>query len=182
MVIGDQSISLSELYRQTPQADLKFNVKRKAYSTPTTLGFLVQGFRVAVNKETCEIRILQSVQAVDAGVVLNPMQLSGQIDGGIAQGIGSTLFERVVTNAEGEVLNATLRNYRIPAFADIPGTVFFADAYDTVGALGAKAMGESSIVPVSAALGNAVKNAIGVSLTSLPFIADRVYEAIYGEG
>ncbi len=183
VVFGDQSISLSELYQQTPQADLKFNVKRRAYATPTTLGFLVQGFRVAVNKETCEIRILQSVQAVDAGTVLNPMQLAGQIEGGIAQGIGSTLFERVVTDGEGEVLNATLRNYRIPAFADIPRTeIFYADTYDTVGPLGAKSMGESSIVPVSAALGNAVKDAIGVRLSSLPFSADRVYEAIYGAG
>lgn len=180
-VFGDQSVSFVELYRQTPQADLKFNVKRRAYSTPTTLGFLVQGFRVAVNKETCEIRILQSIQAVDAGTVLNPMQLTGQIEGGIAQGIGSTLFEEVVTNSEGDVLNAALRNYRIPAFADIPHTeIFYADTYDTVGALGAKAMGESSIVPVSAALGNAVKDAIGIRLTKLPFRADRVYEALYG--
>lgn len=179
VVFGDQSITLSDLYRQTPQANLKFNVKRRAYSTPTTLGFLVQGFRVAVNRQTCEIRILQSVQGVDAGTVLNPMQLTGQIEGGIAQGIGSTLFEEVVTNSEGEVLNASLRNYRIPAFADIPRTeIFYADTYDSVGALGAKAMGESAIVPVSAALGNAVKNAIGVRLTSLPFRADRVFEIL----
>lgn len=179
-VFGDQSVSLAELYRKTPQADLKFNVKRRAYATPTTLGFLVQGFRVAVNTETCEIRILQSVQAVDAGTVLNPMQLTGQIEGGIAQGIGSTLFEEVTTNDEGDVLNATLRNYRIPTFADIPRTeIFFADTYDTVGALGAKAMGESSIVPVSAALGNAVKDAIGVRLSSLPFRADRIFEVLY---
>ena len=134
-----------------------------------------------MNKDTCEIRILQSVQAVDAGTVLNPMQLAGQIEGGIAQGIGSTLFEQVVIDGEGEVLNATLRNYRIPAFADIPRTeIFYADTYDTVGPLGAKPMGESSIVPVSAALGNAVKDAIGVRLSSLPFSADRVYEALYG--
>jgi len=180
VVIGEDSISLPELYPQTPQADLKFNVTRRAYSTPSTLGFLVQGFRVGVNKETCEIRILQSVHAADAGTVLNPMQLTGQIEGGIAQGIGSTLFERVVIDAEGTVLNSTLRNYRIPAFADIPRTeIFFADTYDSVGPLGAKPMGESAIVPCSAALGNAVKDAIGTRLSSLPLSADRVYEALY---
>ncbi len=178
---GNESISLSELYRKTPQADLKFNVARKAYATPVTLGFLVQGFRVAVNRDTCEVRILQSVHAVDAGTVLNPMQLAGQIEGGIAQGIGSSLFERVVTDDEGNVLNSTLRNYRIPAFADLPRTeIFYADTYDAVGPLGAKAMGESSIVPVSAAIANAIKDAIGVRLTSLPLSADQVYEALYG--
>ncbi len=134
--------------------------------------FLVQGFRVAVNRDTCEIRILQSVHAVDAGVVLNPMQLAGQIEGGIAQGIGSTLFERVVTNDEGEVVNAVLRNYRIPAFADIPRSeIFYADTCDTAGPMGAKAMGEAPIIPVSAALANAVKDAIGVRLSSLPLSA-----------
>ncbi|QDU59264.1 Xanthine dehydrogenase molybdenum-binding subunit [Planctomycetes bacterium Pan216] len=181
-VFADQSISLSELYRRTPQADLKFDVKRRAYSTPTTLGFVVQGFRIAINKETCAIRMLQSVQAVDAGTILNPMQLSGQIEGGIAQGVGSTLFERVVIDDEGDVQNATLRNYRIPAFADVPRTeIFYANTYDKVGPLGAKPMGESSIVPVSAAIGNAIKDAIGIRLTSLPFSADRVYEALYGD-
>lgn len=180
VVFGDRSISLSDLYQRTPQAALKFNVKRRAYSTPTTLGFLVQGFRVAVNKQTCEIRILQSVHAADAGTVLNPMQLTGQIEGGIAQGIGTTLFERVVIDSHGNVQNATLRDYRIPAFADIPRTeIFFADTCDTVGPMGAKAMGESSIVPVSAALGNAVKDAVGVRLFSLPFSTDQVFEALY---
>ena len=177
-VFQDQSISLVELYQQTPDAEGLFRVARTAYATPMSPGFLVQGFRVAVNTDTCEIRILQSV---DAGTVLNPMQLAGQIEGGIAQGIGTTLFERVVTNAEGEVANASLRNYRIPAFADIPRSeIFYAETRDAAGPLGAKAMGEAPIVPISAALGNAVKNAIGVRLTSLPFSADRVYEALYG--
>lgn len=176
---SEVSIGLSELYRQTPQADLKFNVKRRAYSTPTTLGFVVQGFRVAVNTDTGAIRVLQSVQAADAGTVMNPMQLAGQIEGGVAQGIGSTLFERVATNSDGDVLNASLRDYRIPAFADVPRTeIFYADTYDAVGPLGAKAMGESSIIPVSAALGNAVRDAIGIRLSSLPFTPDRVYEAL----
>jgi CO/xanthine dehydrogenase Mo-binding subunit len=86
-----------------------------------------------------------------------------------------------VTDDEGSVLNATLRNYRIPAFADIPRTeIFYADTYDSVGPLGAKAMGESSIVPVSAAIANAIKDAIGVRLTSLPLSADRIYDALYG--
>ena len=179
-VFKDQSISFSELYQRTPQADQEFNVERKAHATPISRAFLVQGFRVAVNRDTCEIRILQSVHAVDAGVVLNPMQLAGQIEGGIAQGIGSTLFERVVTNGEGDVVNATLRNYRIPAFADIPRSeIFYADTRDTAGPLGAKAMGEAPIIPISAALANAVKDAIGVRLSSLPFSADRVYEALY---
>ena len=180
-VFADQSISFAELYEKTPEADQQFKVARTAYATPLLPAFLMHGFRVAANKDTCDIRILQSVHAVDAGVVLNPLQLAGQIEGGIAQGIGSTLFERVVTDAEGNVMNATLRNYRIPAFADIPRSeIFYADTCDPAGPLGAKAMGEAPIIPISAALANAVTNAIGVRMASLPLSADRLYEALYG--
>jgi CO/xanthine dehydrogenase Mo-binding subunit len=172
---GNSSITLRELFTTSPFRD-KLHVARKAYNSPRTTAFLVHGFRIAVHRVTGEIRILQSVQANDAGTIINPMQARGQVEGAIAQGIGTTLFERMVIDNHGAVINPTFRNYRIPAFADIPRTeIFFAKTYDPYGPLGAKPIGEAPIIPIPAALGNALANATGVRFTTLPFSADRIF-------
>jgi len=176
VLCGDQTLALAELPRLAPELAHRLKVARKAYACPIYLAFLVHGFRVAVDRETCEVRILQSVHAVDAGTVINPMQLRGQIEGCVAQGLGSSLFERMVLDSHGAVINPSLRNYRIPAFADIPRTeIFFAETSDDYGPVGAKSMGEAPIIPISGALGNAIANATGLRMTSLPFSADRIF-------
>jgi CO/xanthine dehydrogenase Mo-binding subunit len=175
---GSRTIALKELYAACPFRD-KLHVSRKAYNSPRSTAFLVHGFRIAVHRVTGEIRILQSVQAFDGGTILNPMQARGQIEGGIAQGIGATLFERMVFDHAGAVLNPTFRNYRIPAFADIPRSeIYFADTFDRYGPLGAKPIGEAPIIPIAAALANALADATGVRFTSLPFSADRIFEQL----
>jgi hypothetical protein len=141
-------VSLSELFASVPDARHRLQVMRKAYGSPRTTCFNVHGFRIAVHRITGEIRILQSVHAADAGVILNPMQCRGQVEGAVAQGIGSSLFERMVFDASGKMLNPTFRNYRISAFADIPRTeVFFADTYDAYGPLGAKSAVKPRLFP-----------------------------------
>ena len=129
-----------------------------------------------MHRVTGEIRILQSVQAFDAGKIVNPMQALGQVEGGIAQGIGTSLFERMVLDEQGAVVNPEFRNYRIPAFADVPRSeVFFIDTFDPYGPLGAKSLGEAPIIPVAPALGNALADATGIRFDSLPFSADRIF-------
>jgi putative selenate reductase molybdopterin-binding subunit len=175
---GDRSLSLQQLHEAAPLRD-KLHVARKVYGSPRSTGFLAHGFRIAVHRVTGEIRILQSVQAIDAGTIINPMQARAQVEGGIAQGIGTTLFERMVIDACGAIVNPTFRNYRIPAFADIPRSeIFFADTHDRYGPLGAKPIGESPIIPVSAAMGNALANATGIRFYSLPFSADRIFSQL----
>jgi CO/xanthine dehydrogenase Mo-binding subunit len=116
------------------------------------------------------------VHAFDAGTILNPMQARGQLEGAIAQGIGVALFERMVIDGTGAVINPTFRNYRIPAFADIPRSeLFFAKTHDPYGPLGAKPLGEAPIIPVAPALGNALADATGIRFHSLPFSADRLF-------
>ncbi len=101
------------------------------------MAFTVQGFRVAVDTVTGLVRVLRSVQAVDAGTVLNPGQLRGQVEGGVAQAIGSALFEEVRTDPDGSSPTGSLREYYVPRLDDVPDTeVLFADTYDTVGPLG----------------------------------------------
>ena len=175
---GEQSLTLRQLYQAAPLPD-KLHVGRKVYGSPRSTAFLAHGFRIAVHRVTGEIRILQSVQGFDAGTILNPMQARGQLEGGIAQGIGTSLFERMVIDANGAVVNPTFRNYRIPAFADIPRTeIFFAKTYDRYGPLGAKPLGEAPIIPIAPALGNALADATGIRFPSLPFSADRIFERL----
>jgi CO/xanthine dehydrogenase Mo-binding subunit/aerobic-type carbon monoxide dehydrogenase small subunit (CoxS/CutS family) len=145
--------------------------------SPRSVAFNVQGFRVAVNRGTGEVRILRSVHAADAGRVINPMQCRGQVEGGVAQAIGAALYERMVFDETGAVANGSFRNYHIPAFADVPRTeVMFADTYDRIGPAGAKSMSESPYNPVAAALGNAIRTATGVRLHATPFTPDLIFD------
>jgi CO/xanthine dehydrogenase Mo-binding subunit/aerobic-type carbon monoxide dehydrogenase small subunit (CoxS/CutS family) len=148
--------------------------------TPRSVAFNVHGFRVAVQPETGVVRILQSVQAADAGTVLNPEQLRGQIEGGTAQAIGSALYEEVDV-VDGVVQNVAFRNYRVPKFGDIPFTeVLFADTHDELGPLGAKSMSEAPYNPVAPALANAIRDALGVRPHELPMTRDRVWRLATG--
>jgi CO/xanthine dehydrogenase Mo-binding subunit len=145
------------------------------------VAFNVHGFRVAVQPETGEIRILHSVQAADAGRVINPMQCRGQVEGGTGQAIGAAMYEDLRIDAEGRVENPTFRGYHIPAWADLPPTeVLFADTVDRIGPFGAKSMSESPFNPVAPALANAVADATGVQIRDLPLARDRVLRALAG--
>ena len=147
--------------------------------SPRSIAFNVQGFRVAVQPETGEIRILRSVQAADAGRVINPMQCRGQVEGGVAQAIGAALYEDLKIDASGRVENAAFRHYHIPAWADLPRTdVLFADTMDSVGPFGAKSMSESPFNPVAPALANAVADATGARCRDLPMAPDRVFRLL----
>jgi putative selenate reductase molybdopterin-binding subunit len=144
-----------------------------------SVSFTVQGFRVAVLKQTGEIRILHSVQAVDAGTVINPVQLRGQVEGGVAQALGAALFEEILVDAAGLVTTRTLREYHVPVLADLPRTeVHVAGAPDPLGPFGAKPMSEAPFNPVAPALANAVRDATGVRVTALPMRRDAVYRAL----
>jgi CO/xanthine dehydrogenase Mo-binding subunit/aerobic-type carbon monoxide dehydrogenase small subunit (CoxS/CutS family) len=140
----------------------------------------VQGFRVAVCPGTGEVRILWSVQAVDAGTVLNPAQLRGQVEGGVAQALGAALFEEVRVSAAGAVTTRALREYHVPVLADVPRTevLFAASTRDPYGPHGAKPMSEAPFNPVAPALANAVRDATGMRLTALPLRRDVVYCAL----
>jgi CO/xanthine dehydrogenase Mo-binding subunit len=107
------------------------------------------------------------------------MQCRGQIDGAIAMGFGWALTESMVHDADGRMVNPSLRNYRIPAFADVPPSeVFFAETYDRIGPLGAKSQGECAINPVAPAIANAVANATGIRFADLPLTPDRIFAAL----
>lgn len=151
--------------------------------SPRSVAFNVHGVRVAVHRATGELRILRSVQAADAGFVVNPLQCRGQVQGGAAQALGAALYEEVVVDDAGRVRTDILRQYHVPTLADVPPTeVLFASTSDRLGPLGAKSMSESPYTAVAPALANAVRDAIGVRMTTLPLGRDRLYLAMREAG
>ncbi len=143
---GSKRIALSYLHQI---ASIELSATGSTNGIPRSVAFNVHGFRVAVNPVSGEIRILKSVQAADAGTVINPMQCRAQVEGGVAQAIGAALYEEMVIDAKGEVVNPAFRNYHLPAFGEVPRTeVMFAKTSDTLGPFGAKSMSESPYNPV----------------------------------
>lgn len=179
--VGAESVSIEELARQAKADGQELHYAQRAYGSPISAGWNVHGVRVAVNQITGEVRILQDVHAVDAGTVVNPMQLRGQMEGGVMQGIGWALTEWFQQDAEGAVENANLRMYRMPNFADAPRVeVYFADVdvSGEAGPFGAKGMAESPINPVAPAIANAIADATGVRFRELPFTPPLIYKAL----
>jgi CO/xanthine dehydrogenase Mo-binding subunit/aerobic-type carbon monoxide dehydrogenase small subunit (CoxS/CutS family) len=165
---GDQTVPLTAFAGLVARAHHR--------GSPRSVAFNVHAVRVAVDRGTGEVRILRSVQAVDAGVVLNPAQLRGQVEGGVAQAIGSALYEDLIVDVEGRVVSTALRSYHVPQFADVPRTeVLFADTVDALGPSGAKSMSEAPYNPVAPAIANAVRDALGVRPHALPMTRDRVW-------
>jgi putative selenate reductase molybdopterin-binding subunit len=172
----DRLLKLSELAGAAARFGVKLSGQGRSNGTPRSVAFNVQAFEVAVHRQYGEIRILRSIHAADAGTVINPMQCRGQIEGGVAQAIGAALYEDLIIDTEGKVSNPSFRDYHVPTLADIPFTeVYFADTYDRIGPLGAKSMSESPYNPIAAALGNALRDALGVRLYATPFKADQLY-------
>jgi len=179
-VCGKQHLSFVALAEAARAQGQILSANGTSAGTPRSVAFNVQGFRVAVNKATGEIKILKSVQAADAGRVANPMQCRGQVEGGVAQSLGATLYEEMVIDDGGRVVNPKFRDYHLPSFADIPRTeVYFADTTDSIGPMGAKSMSESPYNPVAAALGNALADATGIRFTAVPFKPDRLFPALH---
>ena len=176
---GDVRLTLAELLKAAGDRGKRFTLSRKAYGSPRSVTSNAHGFRIAVHRITGEIRILYSVHATDAGVVINPQQVRGQIEGGVAQAIGFALTEDFRVDQNGVVVNPNLRNYRIPTYADVPRTeVLLVETHDSVGPMASKGIAESNVNPVAPALANALHDATGVRYRDLPLTPERIYSRL----
>ncbi|MEX0804070.1 MAG: xanthine dehydrogenase family protein molybdopterin-binding subunit [Candidatus Binatia bacterium] len=134
---------------------------------------------IAVDRETGEIKMERYITVADVGKAINPVQAEGQDEGAAVQGLGHTLFESLLYE-NGQPLNANLVDYRVPRFTDIPDHFDSAliENEDGPGPYGAKGMGESGIVSIAPAVGNAIFRATGVRLRTLPLTPERVWRAL----
>jgi xanthine dehydrogenase YagR molybdenum-binding subunit len=145
------------------------------------LTFGVQVAEVSVDVETGEVRVGRVVAIHDVGRVINPLGASSQVEGGIIQGLGHTLSEeRLLDPRSGRVLTQTLDSYRMPTIADMPEIVTdLVDAPDEhLTNLGSKGLGEPPIVPTAAAIANAIRDATGADVRSLPITRDEMLRAL----
>jgi xanthine dehydrogenase YagR molybdenum-binding subunit len=145
------------------------------------LTFGVQVAEVAVDVETGEIRVERVAAIHDVGRVINPLGASSQVEGGIIQGIGHTLSEdRLLDPATGITLNKTLDAYKLPTIADVPEIVTeLLDIPDEhLTNLGSKGLGEPPIVPTAAAIANAIRDATGADVRSLPITREEMLRAL----
>ena len=145
------------------------------------LTFGVQVAEVAVDVETGEVRVERVAAIHDVGRVLNPLGARSQVEGGIVQALGHTLSEeRLADPASGRILTQTLDAYRIPTIADVPEIVSeFVDEPDpNLTNLGSKGIGEPPIIPTSAAISNAIRDATGADVRSLPLSREEMLRAL----
>jgi CO/xanthine dehydrogenase Mo-binding subunit len=133
---------------------------------------------VEVDPETGQVTLLRYCAAQDVGRAINPLTVHGQVQGAVAQGIGMALSEGLIFR-DGRVANAGFLDYKIPSALDLPPIeTVLVEAPAQDGPFGAKGVGEPPIVPVPAAIANAIFNAIGVRVTSLPITPEKLRRAI----
>ena len=151
-------------------------------SMPYAPVFNAQGVEVVVDKETGRVRVTRFVQAQDVGKAINPMGVEGQLEGGAVQGIGRALSEEILIDGEtGQVRNPSLATYLMPLAVDMPEIEnILVEVPSADGPFGARAVAESPGFGPPAAIANAIYDAVGVRIKTLPLSAERVLAAIQG--
>ncbi|MGZ4395101.1 MAG: molybdopterin cofactor-binding domain-containing protein, partial [Gaiellaceae bacterium] len=139
-------------------------------------GFLVDVAVVEIDRDTGRVRILDYVSVHDAGRLLNPLIVDGQIRGGFAHGAGAALFERIVYDEDGVLLTGTFMDYVCPTAPDLPRVRIGHRETPAPFALGAKGLGEGNTMSVPVAVANAVADALGLDNVELPLTPARVWE------
>ncbi len=143
-------------------------------------GFVVHLARVAVDEDTGEVEVKQYVAIQDVGFALNPMLVEGQIQGGVAQGIGWGLREAMRYDDHGQLLTATFMDYSIPTADSLPPIeAILVNNRAPHGPFGARGVGEPPITAPAAAIANAVRAATGARITETPIRAENVWEALH---
>ena len=132
---------------------------------------------VRVDPETFRLEILKYVVVHDCGRVINPMVVEGQIEGGVAQGIGGAFYERLAYDSEGQLRNASFMEFLVPYSTEIPSIeIDHIETPSPLNPLGVKGAGEAGVIPVGAVLAAAIEEAIGVPIAEMPLSPLRLFE------
>jgi len=140
---------------------------------------VAQVAEVEVDTETGEVRIKKLTTAHNTGSILNPLTHQGQIDGGVIMGMGYGIIENLAYDESGKVLTTNLGDYKIPNIQDIPElhTTILQSDFGS-GPYNSMSIGETALIPTAPAIANAVEDAIGVRVASLPITAEKVLNAL----
>jgi CO/xanthine dehydrogenase Mo-binding subunit len=156
-------------------------VQTEPGSGQPALSYCVQVARVAVDPDTGQVRLQELVTAVDVAAILRRASHQLQLDGGAVMGFGFACLEDLL-DEDGQVWAGSLADFRLPTAEDVPVLqTVLVEGSRGVGPANVKAVGELANVPVAAALANAVADAVGIRVRSVPVTAERVYRALHGE-
>jgi CO/xanthine dehydrogenase Mo-binding subunit len=146
-------------------------------------GFATHIVDLEVDIETGKVDILRYTAVQDVGKAIHPSYVEGQMQGGVAQGIGWALNEEYVYDDKGRLVNGSLLDYRMPTALDLPmiDTVMV-EVPNPSHPFGVRGVGEVPIVPPAGAVANAIHNAIGLRLNTLPMSPGHILEAIFEQG
>ncbi len=174
-----RKMTFAELSRQGVVAETLCEVPETAAHDAGATNYCVQVAQVGVDVETGQIFVLQFTSAHDVAEIIEPVSHRGQIEGGIAMGIGFALSEDLGI-VDGQVTAAHLGEYKLPTMSDMPPlTVVMLPDGIGVGPRNVKSIGEMGNVPAAAAIANAVSDALGVCMDSLPLTAEKVFAAAH---
>jgi aerobic carbon-monoxide dehydrogenase large subunit len=151
------------------------------YSPPSgVFGFGMHAAIVEVDEATCDVRILEYVVGHDCGRIINPVIVEGQMYGGVAQGIGGALYERMAYDEDGQLLNASFMDFLMPYATELPEPVLFhTETPSPNNALGVKGVGEAGTIPVAAAIANAISDAIGRPVDKMPISPSELFDLLH---
>jgi len=177
-----KKIDITGILRKMQEQELIATGARNANPTGYTINtFGAQFAEVEVDTETGRVKVLKVVAANDIGRVLNWKTAENQFHGGIIQGVSFALMEqRVIDQATGKVLTTNMHDYKMPTVMDMPEIEAYvvSEADNMISSVGAKGLGEPAHIPTAGAIANAVYNAIGVRIKSLPITPDKVLTAL----
>ncbi len=140
--------------------------------------FATQIAEVEVDTETGEVEVLKITAVHDCGKAINPSFTEGQVEGGVAMGVGFGLMEEMVVD-HGRVKNPQLTDYIVPTAMDVPSILTkLIERPEATGAFGAKGIGEPTLLPTAPAIVNAIQDAVGIRLRDLPVTPEKILKAL----
>ncbi len=159
-----------------PESDKKFATPGFPHAMYT---FIAQAVKLRLNPVTGEIELLDIFAATEAGRVINPLSMAGQMQGGVAMSVGYALSEECRFDEQGRLKNKDFSTYLLPTAMDLPSiSSAHVDAYEESGPAGVKGAAEVATVSIAPAIGNAIYEISGVSLHALPFDRYKILKAL----
>jgi CO/xanthine dehydrogenase Mo-binding subunit len=137
---------------------------------------------IEIDTETGKVRVLKTALAADVGKAINPDLVQGQIFGGLLQGLGTVLYEEIKYGKDGRLLNANFTDYKIPTAMDVPDEIvpIIVETPQPDGPFGARGVGEHTMIPAPPIIANAVADATGLRIKSMPITAEKIALALRG--
>jgi 4-hydroxybenzoyl-CoA reductase subunit alpha len=153
--------------------------KGAAVGTSPAYSFAAQVSEVEIDEETGEIRVIDVWDVHDCGMVINPALLHAQVHGALFMGMGEAIWEEVKFDSKGKILNPNLSDYRMPTALDTPRvTSELVESCDPAGPWGVKEVGEGATIPTMGCYANAIYDAMGIRVYSLPLSYEKVWRAL----